>query len=79
MSPDELLKKLKNENCLEKWAEVLSEGDKEFVTGTWYNFVMALAEDIEHQMDDITRAMWELGMQAFDWERLYELIVIENS
>jgi hypothetical protein len=78
MSPDQLIKKLKYENCLEKWVEVLSEGDKEFVIGTWYNFVMALAEDIENQMDDITRGMWELGMQAFDWEQLYELIVRES-
>lgn len=74
MEPNQLIEKLKDDGDLDEWISVISEGDKEFVTSTWYNMAMELADDIEHQMCDITRSMWELGLQAFDWDHLYDLM-----
>lgn len=79
MQPKDMIKKLKDNGDLNKWVVVLDQGDKEFVTGTWYNMVMVLAADVEQQMCDITREMWEFGMQAFDWDYLYELLVQEKE
>lgn len=79
MQPRAMIKKIKDDGELDKWVAVIEQGDKEFVTGTWYNMVMVLAEDIEHQMCDITREMWEFGMQSFDWDYLYELLVREQE
>ena len=73
-----MVQKLKDDGELLKWISIIDEGDKDYVTGTWYNLVMERAADIEHQMCDYTRAMWEFGLQGFDWDYLYELIVKEK-
>lgn len=75
MLPAELIKKLKADDTYKNWVDVLGAGDKEYVTGTWYNMVMVLAEEAEGLMCPITHEMWELGMQAFDWDYLYELVL----
>jgi len=79
MHAEELIKELKQQGDLNKWLKIIDEGDKDYVTGTWYNLVMMMAENIEDQMCDITRSMWEFGMQGFDWDYLYELLVKEKD
>lgn len=79
MQASELIEKLKGTGDLDKFVAAIDQGDQEFVTGTWYNMVVAMADDIEHQMCDVTREMWEFGLQVFDWDFMYELLLIEKN
>ena len=49
------------------------------MVGTWYNIVMEMADNTECQMCDITREIREFGIQAFDWDYLYELLDQEKK
>lgn len=77
MLPEQLIDLLRKNNDLSNWSKIMNDGDKEYVTGTWYNMAMLLADNIEDHMDDVTRSMWELGLQVFDWDHFYSILTKE--
>jgi len=40
MTPQELIIKLKDDGYFSDWMAILSEGDKDYVTGSWYNLLI---------------------------------------
>ncbi len=78
MTPEKLFEILEQRKLLADWIKQIEDGDKESVTGEWYNNVLRLTSDLEDMMCEMSREFWELGLQCFDWDAFYDLMVKRN-